>query len=148
MNLRKIIFFSFILFLFCLITFTLVEMFVVSKARANPACTVSDDLTIASPFKLDMGCITVNGGCLSGGNNKACSANASDCSCDSGQDRALVICPAGKKVVGGGCSSDSGSVGLSHNNPSAGDQWFCDWAGGVGWEKAWAICCSTTMSVD
>jgi hypothetical protein len=118
------------------------------QASPGPACTVSDDLEVQKT--LLVGCIGIEGGCLNNKDSVKCSSSAKSCSCDSGKDIAEVICPDGYYVIAGGCDSDSGTVGLSHNtwigNPPNG--WYCNWAGGVGWERAKAICCRIQENWD
>ncbi len=97
-----------------------------------------------------MGCIGIEGGCLATIDTKECSTNAKDCRCDSGGDIAEVTCPDGYYLIAGGCDSDSGSVGLSHNTARGDppDRWYCNWAGSVGWERAKAICCRINVNWD
>lgn len=123
---------------------------IIPKVQASPGstCTVSDDLEITK--KLLVGCIGIEGGCLDGGQNKKCSSSAKDCRCDSGQDIAEVTCPDGTYLISGGCDSDSGTVGLSHNT-ARGDppnRWYCNWRSGVGWERAKAVCCRIKVDWD
>jgi len=118
------------------------------QASPGPACTVNDDLEVKK--NLLVGCIGIEGGCLDNKDNKKCSSSAKDCLCDSGHDIAEVTCPEGTYVIAGGCDSDSGDKSLSHNtwtgNPPNG--WYCNWAGGVGWERARAICCRIQIDVS
>lgn len=119
------------------------------KVEAIPGstCTVNDDLVVTKI--LDIGCITVFGGCLADGGQKVkCSPNAESCTCDKDKDIATVTCKAGYSVVGGGCESDSHTAGLSHSHPSGTNSWVCNWNTGVGYEKALAICCRIKESTD
>lgn len=102
---------------------------------------------------LNVGCIGIEGGCLNGGNNWKCSSSAKSCRCDSGGDIAEVTCPDGTYVIAGGCDSDSGNFALTHNTArndagSPPNRWYCNWQGGVGWERARAICCRIPVTWD